>query len=260
MLVNAWSGVVAANTLELTHTVYLGGLYMGSFNTEVEQDKNRYLIQTDAATNKSMSWMFSWIAKGASQGTFEELKFKPEMHTHYSKWRDKERGADLTYTNSGDVKVDLVGKPYSDMNKYTPVKSGSISGSMDPLTMVLAALNRFEKNGSCSGSYPVYDGRRRYDVLLRDAGVRSFKKSNYSVFRGEARGCAFEVVEKGGFRKEKSYELEDPSDLVVWVASPTNDTRPVPVRMQVKTQLGMLELHLDQYRMGDTRLASQNSK
>jgi hypothetical protein len=256
----ASASAATAEPLKLRHTVYLGGLYMGGISTEIEQTDARYLIRTDVTSNKSMDWMFKWTAKGISQGAYAKSKFEPSLHSHVSQWRDKKRGADLSFTDNGDVKTALVGKNYSNLDKYTPVDPKSLKGSLDPLSMVLAAVNQFEMNGKCDATYPVYDGRRRYDVKLSDGGLRDFKKSAYSVFAGQAYGCRFDVTEKGGFRREKSYEIEDPSDLVVWVARPAADARPVPVRMEVKTSFGILKLHLDAYKSGDLKLASKNSQ
>lgn len=255
-----WATTATAENLKLTHTVYLGGLYLGSIETDIEQTDQSYVIRSDALTNKRMSWMLKWTAQAMSQGHATSGQIKPELHAYVSQWRDKKSGADIRYDEAGKVDYDLVGKKRENASKYTPLDPGSLDGSLDPLSMVLSAVVQFERDGTCSGTYPVFDGRRRYDVTLQDAGVRQFKSSTYSVFAGEARGCQFEVIPKGGFRQEKTYEIEDPSDLVVWVAAPIPGARPVPVRMQVNTPFGFAELHLDQYHFGDTRLASRNSQ
>lgn len=254
------SEAAASEPLKLRHTVYLGGLYMGSVSTEIDQKSGNYLIRTDVKSNKSMSWMFTWAAKGVSQGNYDSLKFAPSLHSHISQWRDKKRGADMAYNAKGEVDVSLVGKAYTDVKKYTPVDPASLRGSLDPLSMILAAMVQFESKGKCDAKYPVFDGRRRYDVTLSDGGTRRFSKSAYSVFAGTAHGCRFDVAEKGGFQRVKSYEIEDPSDLVVWVAAPVSGARPVPVRMEVKSPFGVMELHLDKYGYGDLALASKNSK
>ena len=254
------SGAVANEPLKLKHTVYLGGLFMGGIFTEIEQKEGRYLIRTDVLSNKSMNWMFKWTAKGVSQGGYDRQKFSPNLHSHVSQWRDKKRGADMEFDAKGDIDVSLVGKEYTDLKKYTPVDPATLKGSLDPLSMILAAMVHFEAYGKCEATYPVFDGRRRYDVKLTDGGTRQFSKSAYSVFAGTARGCRFDVVEKGGFQRVKSYEIEDPSDLVVWVAAPVSGGRPVPVRMEVKSPFGVMELHLDKYGFGDLKLASKNSR
>ena len=255
-----WATTATAENLKLTHTVYLGGLYLGSIDTEVSQGERQYLISSAAMSNKRMSWMLKWTAKAMSKGQAVDGQIKPDLHGYVSQWRDKKSGASIRYDAAGKVDYDIVGKARVNTAKYTPLDPGTLPGSLDPLSMVLSAVVQFEQTGTCSGLYPVFDGRRRYDVALSDAGMRRFKQSAYSVFAGDAHGCQFEVIEKGGFQREKNYEIEDPSDLVVWVAAPVAGGRPVPVRMQVKTPFGSAELHLDQYHFGDTRLASRNSQ
>lgn len=117
---------IAAQPLKLRHTVYLGGLYLGSVTTDIEQSDNNYLIRTDVVSSEGMSWLFKWTAKGVSQGAFDQDKLTPVLHSHLSQWKDKKRGADLSFNETGDVSASLVGKKYTDLKKYTPVDPASL--------------------------------------------------------------------------------------------------------------------------------------
>jgi len=252
--------VSAMDNLRMTHSVYLGGLFMGGVDTEIEQSPSNYAITTTAKTNENMSWMFSWVAKGATMGDITGIKVKPVQHSHLSSWKGKDRGVDIKYSAGGIVSYTVTGKKSNNPNKYTKLDPSAVHNSLDPMSMILAATLAFEKNNICEGSYPVFDGRRRYDVLLTDGGYRTFKKSNYSVFEGKAAGCKLDILEKGGFKKNKDYELDKDTDVIIWVAAPVPGGRIVPVRMQVKTGFGSLELHLERYQYGAVKLASKNAQ
>ncbi|OUR79187.1 hypothetical protein A9Q83_04950 [Alphaproteobacteria bacterium 46_93_T64] len=248
------------DNLQMKHSVYLGGFFMGSLTTEMEQSATTYTVRSTVETNKTLRWLVSWTAKGATTGKLSGTQVQPVQHTHVSQWKDKGRGADIKYTPTGHVTYSTSGKKSNNPNKYTELDPASVHKSLDPMSMILAATLEFEKTGVCGGTYPIFDGRRRFDILLSDGGYRTFKKSDYSVFKGKASGCKFEVVEKGGFKKNKEYELKDSSDLVVWVASPTSGGRVVPVRMEVNTGFGYFELHLERYQYGAVKLASKNAQ
>ncbi len=251
--------IASAGTLKLEHSVYLGGLYMGGVRTAIEEKGGSYEMFSKATTNKSLDWMFKWVAEAQSTGKFNGTSITPSSHYHQSAWNDKKRGATLNYKSDGTVKADLVGKKYTDLKKYTPVEPETTKNSLDPMSMILAAFKKVQSGQGCTGTYPVYDGRRRYDVLLQDAGKKIFKKSRYSVFAGEASGCRIEMKQIGGFKRKPDYQLPEGSELVIWSASPVEDGTAVPVRMQVLTDLGTMELHLERYSDGTVSLASKTA-
>jgi hypothetical protein len=78
------------------------------------------------------------------------------------------------------------------------------------------------------------------------------------VFEGSAVGCKIDVVKKGGFRRDMDSADKFNQEVVVWAAPPVAGGRVVPVRMQVDTEFGRMELHLDRYSEGPLRLVSRN--
>ncbi len=250
---------VAGEKLELTHTVYLGGLYLGNVKTDIVQADNKYQIESKAQTNGTWKWLFSWIAEGRSSGVIKNAKILPQSHGHKSAWNDKKRGAVIEYSPSGQVDFKLVGKGNDNLKKYTPLDLSSIHMSLDPMSLVLAASEQMQEDGQCSGEYSVFDGRRRYDILLSSVSDQLFGSSDYSVFEGKAYGCKIKVVKKGGFRRESNYDFPADKDLVLWAGTPIDGGMIVPVRMHVETEFGAMEMHLARYSQGDTRLASKNA-
>ncbi len=249
----------AAEKLQIEHSVYLGGVYMGGVQTNIEQKDRTYQIFSEAKTNKTLDWMFKWAAKAQSNGKIKDNQLTPKQHVHHSVWNDKTRGAILNYSSDGSVKAELIGKKYTNLKKYTPVDPASTKNSLDPISLILAVALKMETVGGCKGVYPVYDGRRRYDVLLDDVGEKAFKASRYSVFAGNASGCRIDIDPKGGFKRNAETNLPDGTELVIWSAAPVAEGRIVPVRMQVVTDIGTMELHLERYSDGKVSLASRTA-
>lgn len=250
----------AAEKLDLVHSVYLGGLYLGRVTTQIDQTELTYKITSRAETSDTLSWLISWVADGRSYGSIQNKTFSPEQHIHESAWKKKKRGAVINYSSAGLVSYEQFGKKANDPNKYTPISASSLHKSFDPMSMILQAAAKLSEGHACQGEYPVFDGRRRYDVLLSNGNERIFAPSAYSVFSGKAKGCKIDVVKKGGFKHDSGYELNEGEDLVLWVASPVPGGRIVPVRMEVDTDLGAMELHLERYTEGSVKLASKNAQ
>jgi Protein of unknown function (DUF3108) len=245
---------------ELRHSVYVGGLFLGSINTEIAEENHNYRIESIANTSKTFDWAFKWIAKGKTVGLIDSEKVSPFLHRHESVWNKNVRSATMNYDQSGVVTVETTGKLSSDPNKYTPIDPASLTNSIDPMSAILLVSNRLESGQGCNADVPVFDGRRRYDVKLTEKDSKLFKPSRYSVFAGEAIGCKIDIVKKGGFKKGPDNYDRMNQEIVVWAAAPVAGARIVPVRMQVKTDFGSAELHLEQYHEGPIRLVSKNSR
>lgn len=250
----------AENTIETHHSVYVGGLYLGGITTQIEQDGNRYKIDSAATTSKAFEWALSWIANGETIGIVDPGKFSPLVHEHESAWNKKLRTVKMDYDKSGKITVERSGKRSSNPNKYVPIDPKSLPNSIDPMTAMLAASSRLEAGKDCTMDLPVFDGERRYDVHLTQKGERVFKPSRYSVFSGPAVGCKIDVTKKGGFKKDSINQNNLTQEFVVWAAAPVSGGRVVPVRMEVSTEFGVLELHLDRYHEGGINLVSRNLK
>jgi len=245
---------------ELKHSVYVGGLFLGSIDTEIGQDNDKYRIESVANTSKAFDWAFKWVAKGKTVGWLNGENVTPFLHKHESTWNKNIRSATMTYDPSGSVTVETTGKKSSDPNKYTPIDPDSLTNSIDPMSAMLLVANRLESGQGCNAEVPIFDGRRRYDVKLTEKDGRLFKPSRYSVFEGMAIGCKIEIVKKGGFKKGPDNYDRLVDEIVIWAAAPATGARVVPVRMQMETDFGSMELHLERYRDGPIQLVSRNAK
>jgi hypothetical protein len=249
----------AEKVTELKHSVYVGGLFLGSIDTEIEQSNDSYSIETIANSSKTFDWAFRWTAKGKTVGLITEDKISPFLHRHESAWNDNRRTATMNYDTAGSVTVEKTGKESTDPNKYTPIDPDSTTNSVDPMSAILFVTNRMEAGEGCNAQVPVFDGRRVYDLKLTEIGEKLFNPSSYSVFEGTATGCKIEIVKKGGFKKNPDAVSQMNQDLIVWVAAPVEGGRVVPVRMQVDTDYGSVELHLERYSDGPVQLVSKNA-
>jgi len=252
--------VAAEKETDLYYSVYLGGLYLGSIETEVRQGEGSYKIESAANTNEAFNWVINWFARGETEGFVDLGKFFPRQHQHKSAWNKNVRTVTLDYAKSGEVRVQKTSTRPEPEKKYTSIDPDSLVNSIDPMTAILTMSNRLDRGEGCDAQLPVFDGHRRYDVQLTEKPAKYFKSSRYSVFEGRAVGCKIEIVKKGGFPVDQDHQRNADQELVIWAGSPIDGGHIVPVRMQVETQFGAMELHLDRYREGSQELASHNAQ
>ncbi|WP_339631386.1 DUF3108 domain-containing protein [uncultured Sneathiella sp.] len=254
--------IAAEKNSELHYTVYLGGLYLGGIETEIEQGDSQYKIESAANTSQAFNWIVSWFASGETEGLIGLDKFFPRQHQHKSTWNQNVRVVTMDYGKSGSVRVEKTTTRDEGPDRYTPINPASLTNSIDPMTAILTVTNQLDEGKGCTMRLPIFDGHRRYDAILSDVPSRYFKPTRYSVFSGNAIGCKLEFDRIGGFpvNQQQGLDANSDQDVVVWAGAPIEGGLIVPVRMQLKTRFGNMELHLDRYREGPMQLVSRNSQ
>jgi hypothetical protein len=130
----------------------------------------------------------------------------------------------------------------------TPVNAAQLAGTVDNLTAYLLVERQIARGGGCALKVPVFDGRHRYDLEFRDAGDVILSPEDGQKFSGKAHECRMVRDEIGGFFVDKSH-AEGARAGVIWYAPllPESDLA-VPVRMEMETEIGSVEIVLSRLR------------
>jgi hypothetical protein len=120
-------------------------------------------------------------------------------------------------------------------------------GTTDPLSAVLSVAGAIAVGRGCSETVPVFDGRRRYDLIFRAMGSRDLPPNAYSVFSGPAVQCQVTSrVLAGNWRKSGGLASDDekkkPATLLL--APVVEGMPPVPVRLEGESRFGEVIMHL----------------
>jgi hypothetical protein len=130
----------------------------------------------------------------------------------------------------------------------TPVAASELHGTVDNLTAYLLLERQIAHGGGCALKVPVFDGRHRYDLDFSEAGTAVLKPAAGQNFSGAAHECRMVREEIGGFYVDKKHE-EGAHAGIIWYAPllPESDLA-VPVRMEMQTEIGEVEIYLSQLR------------
>jgi hypothetical protein len=159
----------------------------------------------------------------------------------------------IDYGGDGKVSIDVTPPPDSD--ERDPVPAALQQHTIDPLTAGLAAVN-----SGCQGTLRVFDGRRRYDMVLSDRGEAEVPSSRHNIYTGRARLCRVSITPLAGFWRKNVQEDYRPSQLDAWIASPAAGLIPVPVYLELTAPRGTLGIHLSAARAIDEDLASDEDR
>jgi len=244
-------------TVRLSYDAYIGLFYVVSAEAELHLSGNRYDVVTRARSEGIASLLFSWQSVARSTGHRTDGRLVPRLHEVNGKWSGEGRKVRLSYDGPG--KIDFKVSPPSDGTERDAVPTWLTVGTVDPLSATLTVLLRLAGGGRCEGEFPVFDGRRRYDMVVRAGAPATLLAVHSSVFAGPAQRCDFQLRRIAGFWKKRSRFGRRVTDPTLWVASPLDGVPPVPVRFTAATGFGELRIHLTRVQRGRQILALPES-
>ncbi|MFH1158640.1 MAG: DUF3108 domain-containing protein [Pseudomonadota bacterium] len=238
--------------LALKYDVYAGGFKALNASLVMDLDKKAYDMALTAETQGFIGSLFPWSASFNTAGHAEDGTLYPTVYTERSTWRKGVKITEMDYAPDGKILKTTTqsgGKTVTDRD-IDDVLAGD---TMDLLTGALVMLQNAGHTRKCTGNFPVFDGKRRFNVTLTDDGTEILPPSRYSRFEGEAMRCMLKVEPVAGFKKKDSQrgwmavqnhteERQKPPTL--WLARMKDSGQIVPVRMEIASAYGSVVAHL----------------
>lgn len=242
-------GAPPSPPMNATYEVYFGGFHVLTADAQWERGAEGYRITGRAETQGFIGWMHPWKGDTETRGRFAGGKIVPQLHENRGTSSEGEKLVRLSYDPQGALTDSLV-QPAQDWDERHPLPADAEEGTLDPLSVVAGLSEILHQGGRCEGTFPVFDGRKRYDLIVSDAGESLLEPTDYSVFSGKARGCRLDYELLGGHRIERSKYAETARERIVWVARPQEDAPLIPVRLQIETAYGTVMAHLTGFDKG----------
>ncbi len=252
----AFMGSVSAKSLNdenisLKYNVYAGGLHALKASLDMSLTAKKYDIEVDAKTNGFIGKVFPWAGHFETVGTTDKKDLIPETHTSTSSWKKKAKEKELEYKDGVfKAKHEIKNGKKTTNNK---IKNELTIDTVDMLTGAVQLLQNAENQSTCNGSVPVFDGKRRFNLIFKEAGSSTIRKSKYSAFSGTALKCTVEIEPVLGFRaKDKkrgwlavqNHTKARKKMPTIWLSKLEEDGPVVPVRVEIASSYGAVIAHL----------------
>lgn len=241
---------VGPGRIGLSYDVFSGGFHLLTFDLDLSLAQQRYDVTTRLQTAGFLSWLLSWSQVAASEGVIVEDALSPVRHRSEGQLRGRHRTVEIDYEKGQVSAVRLDPAPREDEERDEVPEAMRREG-VDPMSAILGAIRRLSAGQGCEGRLPVFDGRRRYDLVLTDRGRRAMPETRYSVFSGDALQCDF-VYEPiaGHIRRRADPEERDKRSVQsgrVYAAAAAGSLV-TPVRVEIDGDWGMTIAHLREVR------------
>ena len=233
--------------VDLTYDVYLGGLHIFTFDVDMTLQPDRYRVAAQGGTQGMVGWLYAWQTRLAAEGLDRNGRIEPRRYDVESNWQGNPRTVQLGFAGEGRYDLQQTPPPEPDPDIEGALPDSLPDGTVDPLSLAIAASRALEQSGRCDQTVPVFDGRRRYDLTLTHIDAATLPPNEYSVYQGPAVRCSFSMKRISGFRKSWSAKRQ-PDDKssppTIWMAPIREDLPPVPVRYDGAIALGNIVIHL----------------
>lgn len=226
-----------AATLEMEFAAYSGGLSLARGSVVLDEASGgRYRARLLAEASSWLSLFTNFRYSAESQGVLGEASVRPDSFRGERRLRRKNDVMALAF-RPDDVEVRA--EPPLSPDKAARVPAESRRGSVDPLSVGAAVILTASRAGGCGGRYPVFDGRRRYDVIMKPKGREELPPSRYRIAVGTAEVCAVTIHPVAGFQTDRDPAkfFADGQDrhATVWFGRNGPGGRVVPVTVEVPT-------------------------
>lgn len=238
------------------YEVYAGGIHVLTSVLEVALDERRYDARLGASLVGIPGVFVEWGAEVRSGGVIEGGQLDPSRYQLDRVRRGESQKTVLEFPGNGGIDV-----------TFDPVRTDStglvppdmLADSLDPLSGLISVINTVTEGGGCDATVPVFDGRRRYDLVFDDLGMVSLDPSSLSGYAGPSRRCRMSLVPvAGAFRDDddddddgdgfwsRSPESDRRRQMDIWLAQPIAEGPTLPVRMVGRSSIGAVVIHLRQ--------------
>jgi hypothetical protein len=228
----------------LKYDVWAGGVRILEAEITIRTSGQRYRMDMEAELVGPPSWVEDYKLESYSEGVLGEAGPQPEIYRLESEEDDEDHWVQLAYANGMPI---VEADTNLEKKRREPVAEALKQDSVDPLTGLLSLVLQAAAGNACEGQVPVFDGRRRFDVSLTDAGAGEVAKSRINAYEGPTRRCEVSLTPIAGYRYSGHDKAQFPESVVLQGAELVPGLPPLPVRLDTEIEYGALILHLVDY-------------
>lgn len=235
----------ADDRVTLDYQIYFGGLNVMQLGVDVGVASDAYDVRARVQTVGVAGFFAPWTSVAVSEGSIDEGRIEPRSHRVRGEWRGRERTTAIEFDDDGEVAaVSLYPPPGDGPNDQVPVELRR--GAIDPASALFSLTRLLAQEGRCQGRMRVFDGRRRYDIVLTDRGRDTLIANEYSAYHGVAIRCDFSfepIVSEYVTQPDRKRRFRSGR---AWFAELLSGRPVVPVRLEIDGDYAQTLVHLQQ--------------
>jgi hypothetical protein len=238
-------------TINVDYGISLAGLPIGTADLASTVEGSQYKLQVQAKMTGLVGAMTSGKGGANASGAMAGGRPLPSVFMVTSRSGKEMRHVRIGMAGGNVTGVDIV-PPLEPREDRVPLSDAHKRGVLDPvsaLVLVAPGNGGMTDPGHCNRTIPVFDGTARFNIVLSYAETRSVEKAGY---RGPVLVCNIRYVPIAGHRAERPAIkfMEENRDMQVWLAPVEGSRLLVPLRIAVRTMIGMSVVEASRWSLG----------
>lgn len=237
------------NKAHLIYVGYLGGAPVLSLGANIavpegaKPQDGAYIIAADIATTGNLAMLYPYTQSLKASGALKGHRPHPASYRSDIRIWNRRESVALTYGVNGTVGIEA--NPLTRQAQMAQ-QQGYANGTMDPASLMVAVASAFAQSGTCNGRYALFDGARRYDLVLEQGGFADLDPTANGYYAGSATECTATPELVAGFQQSALQASLYPQSARLWMAPAIAGFPSVPVRIVAQSSFGEMTLELTQ--------------
>ena len=229
----------ALRSAELSFGVFALGAKGLDLVLKVQRENGTLLAETVMRTTGALNLLMRFESKAQVAAVVRDDGLQPIRYLIESDGRWSKRVLHMTWGPDGLPQATIDPEPPEDEDRE-PVPDALKRNTLDPMTAVAARSLRGSAEPPCTGTDPVFDGRRRYNLRYRPVGPEELQAHNRSAYAGPAFRCIVWIEPVAGYTRSWLAENRDAEERPthIWLAQPPGADLWLPVQSESNFTLG----------------------
>lgn len=235
----AADGGGASAMVDVVYDLYIGGIHLARADGRIGVTGDLYGLRLDAGLVGLTGRLVNWSAMIEGNGRLAERQVEPRRFVMENQIRRDFRTIRMSFGDGALTELEMLPELSDDVER---VPDDLLSGIYDPLGALVAVMAQITAEGQCTLSMPVFDGRRLYQLQVRDRGHERLAPNRYSAYAGWAHRCGVTFEPIAGDFDQRTRDLVNRLDrppeqreILVWIAQTLPDGPFLPIRAEAES-------------------------
>lgn len=221
---------------------------IGPFNAstaefEYRLGNNDYAIQSTIRTNGLFDTLYPFEATYSTTGRIKNQNMETTSYKYKSKSRFSRRTKEMIYNEKGEPVYSV-----STKNKKEKIKdiipTPNNQDTTDLQTVIAEIAKKYNDVHFCESKMQIFDGKRRFDVIVEDEGKEQLTESKDFPFSGMAAKCSMFIDKLGSKGDDLLWQLTSDKRIYFWIMQEEKTSAPFIARVYIKdTPLGEMNVY-----------------
>ena len=223
--------------------VQFGNLIVGKAEVSLIKDEKKLRVKAKTKTAGFLNTFYEYQGELSSWSLKNGKAWKPHKFSTNGFFKNKNRISELSWDkdNSVSYKID----PVLDLNEVHDIDKSTLNKVIDPLTSIINVIESIKNTKTCDQSFKIFDGRRRYDLIIKTLGKENLVNDRPKSFSGNVTICGVKMIPIGGHRLKSKWKPKQDkfSDFKIYFGK-TSSGLLFPVRMNLERWFGTVVVRL----------------